>query len=108
MEPILKSVLQEELKRTNKNLFVYNEKLRKYPKGKLVTKRRKNNYVNYLVYREGNKVKSDYVRKAEVDNTIIHIAKRDDIKKQIKLLKQQISDLEKILKIKKNEGVGEI
>ena len=100
MEPILKSVLQEELKRTNKNLFVYNEKLRKYPKGKLVNKRRKNNYVNYLVYREPNKVKSDYVRTAEVDNTIIHIAKRDDIKKQIKLLKQQISDLGKILKNK--------
>ncbi len=104
MELILKGVLQEELNRASRSLFVYNEKLKDYPQGKLVTKRRKNNYVNYLVYREGSKVKSDYVKKGEIDDIQILIAKRNDIKIQIKLLKQQICDLEKILKINKNRN----
>ncbi len=108
MEPILKGVLKEELERASRNLFVYNEKLKDYPQGKLVTKRRKNNYVNYLVYREGNKVKSDYVKKVEIDDIQILIAKRNDIKNQIKLLKQQINDLEKILKVNKNRNAEKI
>lgn len=101
MEPILENVFSEELDRIKKNLAVYVKKLSDFPRGAIVRKRRKNHYVNYLVYRNSDKVISDYIKKAELNNIINQLKKRDNIMSQIKLLKQQQKEMEKILKTRK-------
>ena len=102
MESILGNVLSEELNRINMNLAVYKKKLADFPRGALVKKQRKNHYVNYLVYRNRDKVISDYIKKAELNSIINKLEKRDNIISQIKLLKRQQREIEKILRINKS------
>jgi len=98
MNSILRSVLSEELERVSKNRQVYKKKLEAFPYGALVTKNRGSHFVNYLVYRKGAKVKTDYVRKGDLERIKMLISKRENIAEQIKVLEEQKKDLEKSLK----------
>ncbi len=89
---ILKEMFKEEKERLLKMEKFYMDKIRELPKGKIVFKKRGNKEYPYLVYREGNKVKTDYLKNKDNDlkELELKIKKR---KKYIKLLREIEKDL---------------
>ncbi|MDD5622243.1 MAG: hypothetical protein PHQ09_03645 [Actinomycetota bacterium] len=89
---ILKEVFKEEKERLLKMKEFYMEKVLELPKGNIVFKNRGNKKYPYLVYREANKVKTDYLKnnEDELKELGLKIKKR---KKYIKLLKEIKKDL---------------
>ncbi len=61
MESVLKSVLEEELERNIHKQVVFSNELSKYPKGSLVVSSIHGDSYLYRRYREGNKIKSEYI-----------------------------------------------
>lgn len=89
---ILKEMFKEEKERLLKMEKFYMDKILELPKGKIVFKKRGNKKYPYLVYREGNKVKTDYLKNKDNDleELELKIKKR---KKYIKLLREIEKDL---------------
>lgn len=103
MNSIIRNALIDDFNRLSKNYLYYFKKMKSYPVGSLVSKKRQNHVVCYIVYRENEKVKSDYVKKKDVGYYKELFSKKSNIKKQMGIMKKQISDLEKILKIHRYE-----
>ena len=89
---ILKEMFKEEKERLLKMEKFYMDKILELPKGNIVFKNRGNKKYPYLVYREGNKVKTDYLKNKDNDlkELELKIKKR---KKYIKLLREIKKDL---------------
>jgi hypothetical protein len=64
---VLKSVLKEELKNSQRMEKEYNKAVRRLPKGALVSKIVKGHRYYYLAVREGKKIKSIYKGKISED-----------------------------------------
>jgi hypothetical protein len=103
MDSIIKNVLIDDFNRLSKNYLYYLKKMKSYPVGSLVSKKRQNHMVYYIVYRKNEKVISDYVQKKNVGYYEELFSKKNNLKKQMGIMKKQISDLEKILKIHRYE-----
>lgn len=89
---VLKEMFKEEKGRLFKMKKFYMEKIHELPKGSILYKKRGNNKYPYLVYREGNKVKTDYLGNNgnDLKELELKIKKR---KKYIKLLREIEKDL---------------
>jgi len=89
---VLKEMFKEEKDRLLRMKKFYNSKIMDLPKGSIVFKNRGNKKYPYLVYREGEKVKTDYLKGGsdEMKEMELKIKKR---KKYIKLLREIDKDL---------------
>jgi len=89
---VLEEMFKEEKERLLKMKKFYMGKILELPKGNIVFKNRGNKKYPYLVYREGNKVKTDYFKNNvdELEELELKINKR---KKYIKLLREIEKDL---------------
>ncbi len=89
---ILKEMFKEEKERLLKMKKFYINKIQELPKGSIVFKNRGNRRYPYLVYRIGEKIKTDYlkVNADELKEIEFKINKR---KKYIKLVKDINNDL---------------
>ena len=90
---VLKEMFKEEKDRLLRMKKFYMAKIIDLPKGSIVFKNRGNKKYPYLVYREGEKVKTDYLKSGseEIKEMELKIKKR---KKYIKLLREIDIDLE--------------
>ncbi len=61
MDSVLKSVLEEELKRNLQKQRVFSDELNKYPKGSLVVVKIHGDQYLYRKFREGKKIISNYI-----------------------------------------------
>lgn len=101
MNPI-RGVLAEELENSERMLLSYKKALADSPRGSLVAKRIKGNIFYYLAYREGRKIKFDYLGKlsgekvAEYQKAKALRAKHrklaSDLRKQVIFLKRALHE----------------
>lgn len=99
----IKNVLQEELEYAIKLKKRYEEDLEKLPKGSLWKNKAGDKIYYSLAYREGKKVKFDYLGRlsaGEIKKYKENIDKRERYKKLLKDLKQEIRYLQKVLHVK--------
>ena len=71
------------------------------PKGHINTLYRNNKGYYYLTYREGKKVRNDYlgpVGKADLNDTIAKLRKREELNKQLEVLKKEEKTLKRLIK----------
>lgn len=88
---IIKSILEEELERYKEMEKSYLVKIESLPNGSLRKKRVGNKEYYYLKYRDGNKIKTDYLK---INNT----TELETIKKNINLRKNLEKELMEIKK----------
>jgi len=85
-------MFKEEIERLIKMEKFYKDKISALPKGSIIFKKRRNKKYPYLVYRDGSKVVTDYLRldKNDFKKLQLELSKR---KKYLKLLKEIQKDL---------------
>lgn len=101
MARVVKSVLQEELKRVKSLRKKYEEKLARLPPGYLLKRGSPGREYYYLSYRDGEKIKQDYLGKLSKDEVRKYkeqMKLKKQIRQQIKEVKQNIRYLERLLK----------
>ena len=98
---VLKEMFKEEKERLLKMKKFYEDKIIELPKGSIIFKHRGAKKYPYIVYREGNKVRTKYLRLSinDLDKLKFDLNKR---KKYLKLLKEIKEDL-KVFGNTKNE-----
>lgn len=89
---VLKEMLEEEKERLIKMKKFYMDKILELPKGSIVFKSRGEKKYPYLVYREGKKIKTDYMKinSEQLKELKLKIKKR---RKYFKILKEIEKDL---------------
>jgi hypothetical protein len=89
---VLKEMFQEEKKRLLKMKKFYMDKITELPKGSIVFKSRRSKKYPYMVYRDGNKVRTDYIKadNQQLKELELKIKKR---KKYLKILREIKKDL---------------
>ena len=95
---VFKDLLQEERKRLNTLKNKYEQMLNKLPKGSLSRKVRNNRSYYYLAYREGDKVKFEYVGKVDSEKYRVlqkELAKRHDLSNKLKQVNKELGELSK-------------
>ncbi len=95
---IIQIVMQEEKERIDKIIHHLEAELDTLPKGYISEKRIKGTIYYYLQHRENHKMKSVYLKKAEVSTYRSLIAHRKDLEKELKLMKSEKAKLEKALR----------
>ncbi len=98
---IVKSVFQDELERNQRLVARYEKELKNLPKGSIFKRKIGNKEYLYLNYREGEKVISKFLGKAEEFNSEelqLQLDKRKEYKKLLKKLKIEQKELLKALK----------
>lgn len=96
MNLILSMVMQEK-QRIEYMLAKYTEEYQHLPKGSISEKKNGEKTYFYLKYRDGKKVVSRYVSKADVDKLRSQIKKRKHIEAMIKSLQNELSIADRIL-----------
>ena len=107
MNPI-RTVLAEELENSQRMLEKYSEELEKVPKGSLVAKKIKGNVYHYLAYRDGPRVKFEYLgklSKREIEDRKKDRKLRGKYRKLMSDLRKQITFLERALREQKRHAV---
>ena len=102
MESVLKSVLEEELERNVHKQELFLNELSKYPKGSLVVSNIHGDSYLYRRYREGDKIKSEYIGPIgsdEAKEAYESRAKYIKIKKDLRDLMIEEKSLRKAIKI---------
>jgi ribosomal protein L27 len=89
---VLKEMFKEEKERLLKMKKFYEDKIIELPKGSIIFKQRGAKKYPYIVYREGKKVRTKYLKLSinELDKLKFNLDKR---KKYLKLLKEIKEDL---------------
>lgn len=98
---IVKSVFQDELERNQRLVARYEKELENLPKGSIFKRKIGNKEYLYLNYREGEKVISKFLGKAEEFNSEelqLQLDKRKEYKKLLKKLKIEQKELLKAMK----------
>lgn len=95
-----KSIILKEIEKYNKLIIEYNMYLSVLPRGSISTKKINNKEYYYLKYREGKKIKTDYIGNdsTKINDLIDKIKQRTHIENMIKTLKLEINNMEKIIK----------
>ena len=96
MNLILSMVMQEK-QRIEYMLVKYNEAYQLLPKGSISEKKNGEKIYFYLKYRDGKKIVSRYVNKANIDMLRAQIEKRKHIEVMIKLLQNELNIADRIL-----------
>ncbi len=101
MARVVKSVLQEELKRVNSLRKKYEEKLDRLPPGYLLRRGSPGRGYYYLSYRDGEKIKQDYLGKLsddEIKKYKEQMRLKKQLRQQLREVKENIRYLEKLLR----------
>ena len=92
MVSVLEEILLEEYDRSARMVHVLEAELASLPRGSIMKKNIKGHTYFYLQYREGNRVRSVYVPKADVDALSEQLEKRArcirEKKEQVKVMRQ--------------------
>jgi len=100
---VIKDMLRDSLRHDMESLELYQKRIDSIPKGVVSSKKINGKSYYYLSYREGNKVKTDYLGKLteqEVKEYQEKIEKRKRYQKMLKKLQKEIKFLRKVLGIK--------
>ncbi|MDD3350415.1 MAG: hypothetical protein PHC40_06180 [Eubacteriales bacterium] len=95
---ILNDVLREEWNRATQLSAIYREELSLLPKGSLTYKKIKGKAQPYLQWRDGEKIKSRYVKKAELADLEKSLERRKELQKAILRVEADQKLLERALK----------
>lgn len=103
---VISDVIQEEYKRLNELIELYNEKISHYPKGSISKKKRGHQFFCYLTYRNYDKVKSDYLGKE--DSEKVHeiseqIKQRHRYEKMLKKSIEKLKEIKRYMNISKRK-----
>lgn len=96
MNMILTTVLQEK-RRIEYMLQKYREEYENLPKGTISEKAVRDKTYYYLKYRDGRKVVSKYISKADIDTLKEQVEKRKHIEAMIKSLTEELTVANKVL-----------
>ena len=100
MSVLISGWLLDEYRRLKEVLPYYEEKLKGFPKGSISIRKVGNEEYAYLNYREDGKMKSEYIGSvfsSEYFEMKDKIAERNFLVKEIRNIKNQISDLEFVI-----------
>jgi len=100
---LIKGVLQEELKSSLETQKYYQQEIGKLPKGSLSKKNIDGRIYYYLSYREGPKVRTEYLGKLsreEIKEYQDRIDQRRHFKSQLREINKKIKYLRKVLNVK--------
>lgn len=92
---VLEEVLLEEYDRTKRIISALKKELNTLPKGSVQEKIIGGRKYSYLVYREGKNVRSDYIKKSDIEIVRNGIAKRKENETAIKELQNSINQITK-------------
>ena len=94
----LKEMVKEEKERLLRMKDFYLEKIKELPKGSIIFKNRKARKYPYLIYREGQLVKTDYLKINinELKELSTKINKRRKYLKMLREIKKDLKDFQKI------------
>jgi len=97
---IISNMMREEKDRLDRMKKVYMEKISQLPKGCITYKTRGNRKYAYLKYREGKKVRTDYLKlnEKELKDLEFKIKQRRKYIKLIKDIKKDLRILGKVIK----------
>lgn len=95
---ILMSVLEEELDRLDRQEAVYQAELQDLPKGYISKKNIRGKESYYLQYRDGAKIKSQYVSSADLPALEEQIRRRKQLEASLRRVKEDRKKLRKVLK----------
>lgn len=94
---ILEEVLEEEYTRSVRLCHHMERELNSLPKGSIRTRKINNHEYYYLNYREGDKVRSDYLRADEVEEIRTKINRRHELVAALKEQQRSQKQIEKAL-----------
>ncbi len=93
-------ILKEEHDRLQRLAALYQKEIENLPKGSVSLKKRNDNVYMYIAYREGKKMKFDYVGKESSPKAVELsglIKKRQEKSKQLCEVRADIQDIKKVL-----------
>lgn len=93
-------ILKEEHDRLERLAALYQKEIENLPKGSVSLKKRNDNVYMYIAYREGKKMKFDYVGKESSPKAVELsglIKKRQEKSKQLCEVRADIQDIKKVL-----------
>jgi hypothetical protein len=96
--PFIYGVLKEEYERLKEIRQDYENKLQQLPRGTLVKKRIGGHDYNYLAYRSGGKVVTDYIKSSCLDETSQQLERRKKIEEALAGVKIDMGIIEKVVK----------
>lgn len=94
---VLEGILEEEYERAKRLSKQLSEEIDSLPKGSLRAKKIGNHEYYYLNYREGNRVKSDYIPAGQVNELQEKIARRKELKEAFKEQQKSIKQIQRAL-----------
>ena len=92
MDPV-KGVLSEELANSERMLEKYKQAVKALPKGSLVAKKIRNGVFYYLAYREGRRIRFQYLGKLSAERLAKHRKKQGEAQALRLKYRKLISDL---------------
>lgn len=95
---ILMGVFEEELDRLNRQERVYRAELEECRKGYISKKSIQGREAYYLQWREGQKVKSQYISREDLPNIEAQIKRRKQLEESLRRVKEDQKRLRKVLK----------
>ena len=95
----INDTLQEEKERTLRFIQTCEQEIAGLPKGYISEKNIRGKKTYYLQWREGSRIKSQYVKKGDVEALVKKIEKRKTREQQLKRHKQNLKQLERMIKI---------
>ena len=97
---ILTTIMREK-KRIEYMLEKYREEYKCLPKGTISEKRSGEKIYYYLKYRDGKKIVSQYIKKADIDEIRAQVEKRKHIEVMIKSLQDELAIADRVLEEEK-------
>ena len=101
-DPVIHGLLSEEQRRSREILQALQEKTDKLPKGALNIRRKqvqgKEYRYHYLVRREGKRVVNQHVAERDLSELQAQIAEREKCRAEIKICRQRLAYLERLLR----------
>lgn len=94
---ILSGIMREEYDRLNRIIAKVEQEINELPKGYISEKNIHGKKYYYLQYREGDKVRSVYLKKGEVETHRDLIDRRNELMEKLKELKEDCKKLERVL-----------
>jgi len=96
---ILKDMLKEELDRLIRMENSYIQKINSLPKGSIVSKIINGKQYSYLVYRNGLKVITEYIRPEELEDLKKKVEQRNKFKKDLQEIRKDIKVAKKVVRM---------
>ncbi|MDQ2086451.1 hypothetical protein RBH29_08415 [Herbivorax sp. ANBcel31] len=96
---IIKDMLKEELERLKQMEQSYMQKIDSLPKGSIVNKKINNKNYSYLVYRNGNKVLTKYIKPEDLDDINKKVLLRNQYKKDLKEIREDMKITKKVVRM---------